>query len=218
MTKNHLSVPYAALGQQAAEVRQELLDAFESVLDSGHYILGPEVDSFQREFADYCQVAYSLGIANGTCALHLVLRDLGLDDGDEVITVPNSFIASASSVALAGARPVFVDIAPDLNIDPQKIEAAITERTKAIVPVHLTGRPAKMQEILNIAERYNLFVLEDAAQAIGAKLDGKVVGGWGHAGCFSLHPLKNLHAIGDGGMLTTNDKSITERIAKARNH
>ena len=193
------------------------MDAFEAVLDSGQYILGPEVSAFEEEFAEYCQAEYAVGIASGTCALHLAMRDLGLREGDEVITVPNSFIATASSIVLAGARPVFVDIRSDLNIDPDRIEAAITPRTKAVMPVHLTGRPTRMVEILDIAQRHNLFVLEDAAQAIGARLNGRRVGSWGHAACFSLHPLKNLHAFGDGGMMTTNDQSLHDRMAKARN-
>jgi dTDP-4-amino-4,6-dideoxygalactose transaminase len=212
------AVPYTALSQQVAEVKKELVSAFETVLDSGQYILGPEVRPFEQEFAAYCQAEYAVGIANGTCALHLVLRGLGLRDGDEVITAPNSFIASASSIALTGARPVFVDVGPDLNMDPNQIEDAITTRTKAIMPVHLTGRPARMDAIMEIAERHNLFVLEDAAQAIGTEFKGKRTGSLGHAGCFSLHPLKNLHAFGDGGMMTTNDQTIYEQMLLARNH
>lgn len=212
------TVPYSALAAEASLVKAELMRAVECVLDSGRYILGPEVAAFEREFADYCQSKFAAGIANGTCALHLVLRGIELKEGDEVITVPNSFVASASSVALAGARPVFVDICDDGNIDPQRIEDAITGRTRAIAPVHLTGRPAKMKDILDIAKRRNLFVLEDAAQAVGASLDGRRVGSWGHAACFSLHPLKNLHAFGDGGMVTTQDPDLLGRLAKSRNH
>ncbi len=212
------TVPYSALAAEAAPIKAELMRAVETVLDSGRYVLGPEVAAFEREFAEYCQTKFAAGVANGTCALHLVLRGLGLSEGDEVITVPNSFVASASSVALAGAKPVFVDICDDGNMDPQKLEDAITDRTRAIVPVHLTGRPAKMNDILEIAQRRNLFVLEDAAQAVGASLDGKRVGSWGHAACFSLHPLKNLHAFGDGGMVTSHDPDLLARLAKSRNH
>ena len=212
------AVPYSALATEAALVKAELLQAVGSVLDSGRYILGPEVAAFEREFADYCQVKFSAGIANGTCALHLVLRGIGLEAGDEVITAPNSFIASASAVSLAGAKPVFVDIGSDGNMDPQKLEAAITKRTRAIIPVHLTGRPAKMKDILHIAQRRDLFVLEDAAQAVGASLHGKRVGSWGHAACFSLHPLKNLHAFGDGGMVTSQDPELLAKLVKSRNH
>jgi len=212
------TVPYSALAAEVSLVKVELMRAVENVLDSGRYILGPEVAAFEREFAAYCHTEFSAGVANGTCALHLVLRGVGLSEGDEVITAPNSFVASASSIALAGAKPVFVDIGEDGNIDPQRIEDAVTSRTKAIVPVHLTGRPAKMREIMDIAKRRGLFVLEDAAQAVGATLDGKRVGSWGHAACFSLHPLKNLHAFGDGGMVTSSDPELLAQLAKSRNH
>lgn len=212
------TVPYTALAREASLIKDELLQAVENVLDSGHYILGPEVTAFEREFAEYCQTKFSVGVANGTCALHLVLRGVGLKEGDEVITAPNSFIASASSIALSGAKPVFVDIGDDGNMDPEKLEGVITNRTRAIVPVHLTGRPAKMLDIMDIAERYKLFVLEDAAQAVGASLRGKRVGSWGHAACFSLHPLKNLHAFGDGGIVTSQDPDLLAQLCKSRNH
>lgn len=212
------SVPFTALARQVSEVKKELMGAFEAVLESGQYILGQELSAFEREFATYCQTSFAVGVASGTCALHLALRNLGLREGDEVITVPNSFVATASCIALAGARPVFVDIDSDLNMDPARIEAAITARTKAIIPVHLTGRPARMIPIVEIAKRHGLFVLEDAAQAVGAKIDGRPVGSWGNAACFSFHPLKNLHAFGDGGMVTTNDHGFFDRLVKARNH
>ena len=212
------TVPYSSLATEASLVKTELMRAVENVLDSGRYILGPEVAAFEREFAEYCQAKFAVGISNGTSALHLVLRGIGFDEGDEVITVPNSFVASTSTIALAGAKPVFVDICGDGNMDPQRLEDAITDRTRAIVPVHLTGRPAKMKDILEIAGRRNLFVLEDAAQAVGASLDGKRVGSWGDAACFSLHPLKNLHAFGDGGMVTSQDSELVAQLAKSRNH
>src|SRR3990167_2146806 len=154
------TVPYSALATEVSQIKAELMQAVESVLDSGRYVLGPEVAAFEREFAEYCQTKFAAGVANGTCALHLTLRGIGLDENDEVITVPNSFVASASSIALAGAKPVFVDIGDDGNMDPQRLEDAITDRTRAVVPVHLTGRPAKMKDILEIARRRNLFVLE----------------------------------------------------------
>lgn len=218
MIQSKYLVPYVSLASEAASIKKELLSAVEGVLDSGRYILGSEVSEFEKEFADYCDVDYSAGVASGTCALHLVLRGLGLKSGDEVITAPNSFIASAATVALAGAKPVFVDICDDGNMDAQKLEDAITSSTKAIVPVHLTGRPANMLEITDIAKRHNLFVLEDAAQALGAEFNGKRVGSWGHAACFSLHPLKNLHAFGDGGMITSNDVALVEKMTQSRNH
>jgi dTDP-4-amino-4,6-dideoxygalactose transaminase len=218
MTAPKYAVPYVNLPEQTAAIKRELLASVERVLDGGRYILGPEVSEFEREFAAYCGSKLAVSVANGTCALHLVFRALGLGPGDEVITVPNSFIASSSSIALTGAVPVFVDVGEDLNMDPARIEAAITPRTKAILPVHLTGRPAPMTDILEIAKRRNLFVVEDAAQAVGATLDGKRVGGFGRAACFSLHPLKNLHAFGDGGMVTTDDAEFAAQLGRGRNH
>ena len=153
------AVPYVMLGKQAATIKREMVMAFESVLDSGRYITGPELAAFEKEFAAYCGAPYAAGIANGTCSLHLVMRAIGVHEGDEVITAPNSFLASASTVALVGAKPVFAYILPDGNIDPAMIEAAITPRTRAIMPVHLTGRPARMKEINAIARAKNLFVL-----------------------------------------------------------
>lgn len=212
------SVPYTNFRLRIADIKTDLIQAFEKVLESGKYILGPEVAAFEHEFADYCQTALALGVSNGTSSLILAFRALNIGDGDEVITAPNSFIATAAAIAHVRARPVFVDIDLDLNIDPAKIEEAITPRTKAIVPVHLTGRPARMADICAIAKRHNLIVIEDAAQAVGARLSGRRVGSWGDAACFSLHPLKNLHAFGDAGMVTTHDKKIRDRIALLRNH
>ena len=211
-------IPYTALNRQAGSVKAELMTAVESVIDGGRFILGPNVTAFEQEFSAYCGAPFSRGVSDGTAALHLVLRSLCLSEGDEVITAPNSFLASASSVALAGGRPVFADVRPDMNIDPEQVEAAITPRTRGIIPVHLTGRPARMPEILDIAKRHGLFVLEDAAQAVGASLDGKRVGSWGDAGAFSLHPLKNLFAFGDAGMVTSGDDALIQRVTLARNH
>ncbi len=211
-------VPYTGLPRQAAGIKKELLAAFEKVVDSGHYILGPNLKAFEERFAAFCGSRFALGVANGTSALQLVWKVRGAGPGDEVITAPNSFLASASSIATTGAKPVFVDIGPDLNIAPELIEKAITPRTKGIVPVHLTGRPARMPEINSIAEKHGLFVLEDAAQAVGASLDGKRVGSWGNAAGFSLHPLKNLFVYGDGGVITTSDPDLREKLLQARNH
>lgn len=213
-----MKVPYTAFKLKNQPIREQLIRAFENVLDSGHYIQGPELALFEKEFAAYCGVAFSSGISNGTCSLHLTLRAIGVGVGDEVITAPNSFIASASTIALAGAKPVFVDVTDDMNIDPEKLEAAITSRTKAIVPVHLAGRPAKMNQINEIAKKHKLFVLEDAAQSVGAKLNGKFVGSLGDAASFSLHPLKNLHAFGDAGILTSNDSSLIKDLSIRKNH
>ena len=213
-----MKIPYTSFQNTNAPIREQLIQAFEQVLDSGRYIQGPEVASFEKEFAEYCGAPYATGVSNGTCSLHLTLRAIGVGAGDEVITAPNSFVASASTIALAGAKPVFVDVMNDLNIDPDKIEQAISRRTKAIVPVHLTGRPAKMREINEIAERRGLFVLEDAAQSVGAKLFGKRVGSLGDAAGFSLHPLKNLHAFGDAGILTAKDSKLVDRLNISKNH
>lgn len=211
-------VPYTNLGAQSAQVKTQLLKAVENVIDSGHYILGPAVTEFEKQFAKFCATDYALGVANGTCSLHLIYKSLGIGVGDEVITAPNSFLASASTIALVGATPVFADICYDLNIDPQKLEEAITPKTKAILPVHLTGRPAKMDQICEIAKRHNLIVIEDAAQAVGAKYKGRVVGGIGDIGSFSLHPLKNLYAFGDAGVVTIKDGNFFETMKKARCH
>jgi dTDP-4-amino-4,6-dideoxygalactose transaminase len=211
-------VPYVNLALQHQAIKSRLLEAAERVLSHGSFILGPEVGEFEERFAAYCGARYAVGVDNGTSALFLVLRALGIGPGDEVITAPNSFLASASCIALAGARPVFVDVREDYNINPDLLEAAITPRTKAIIPVHLTGRPADMRPILEVAARYNLYVVEDCAQAVGARYHGQGVGSFGVAGCFSLHPLKNLNAIGDGGVVTTNDPELCDRLRKARNH
>lgn len=211
-------VPYVNLPLQMRRIKDEVMSAIERVLESGAYVLGPDVEKFERAFAEYCGTRYSVSVNSGMDALFLVLRSLGIGPGDEVITAANSFVASAACIAQTGARPVLVDVREDLNIDPACIERAITPRTKAILPVHLTGRPASMEDILRIAERHRLPVIEDAAQSVGAFYKGKRVGGLATAGCFSLHPLKNLHAFGDAGMITTNDEALVQRLRKLRNH
>lgn len=212
------TVPFVNLGVEAMSVREDLLKACEKVILGGHYILGPELDAFEKEFANYCGAQESVGISNGTHALMLALRACGVTTGDEVITSPNSFLASASAIALVGAKPVFADIHEDGNIDPGHLERAITSRTKALLPVHLTGRLARMPEIMEIAKKYKLKVIEDACQAVGADLDGKRAGSWGDLAAFSLHPLKNLRAIGDGGMITINNEELGQNIRRDRNH
>lgn len=211
-------VPYADLAHEALANRGPLLSACERVILSGRYILGTELAAFETEFADYCGTRFAVGTSSGTAALVITLRAFGWPADAEVITVPNSFVATTAAIVLAGAKPVFVDIGEDGNIDPGGIEAAITERTRAILPVHLTGRPAKMREIAGIAERHGLIVIEDAAQAVGARIEGKRVGGFGDAACFSLNPLKNLHAYGDGGVITTDDEMLYRRLLRERNH
>lgn len=214
----NVRVPYINLALQHQAIKPQLLKAVEKVLDHGGFILGPEVSAFEERFAAYCGTRYAVGVDNGTSALFLTLQSLGIGPGDEVITATNSFLASASCIALIGARPVLVDVRDDYNIDPNLIEAAITAHTKAIIPVHLTGRPADMTPILNIADRHGLHVVEDCAQAVGARYCDQRVGSFGIAGCFSLHPLKTLNAIGDGGVITTNDQDLYDRLRKARNH
>ncbi len=212
------AVPYCALADQTSAIRGELVRAYQEVLDSGQYILGPQVKAFEQEFARLCEAPLAASVASGTDALRLCLAGLGLKPGDEVITVPNSFIATAAAIVHAGAKPVFVDVGPDLNMDPDQLAAAVTSRTRAVVPVHIAGRPARMSEILGIARQYRLAVIEDAAQAVGARLGGRPVGSWGDAACFSLHPLKNLHAFGDGGIVVTKNTALHEYVVQARNH
>jgi len=213
------SVPYVALALRARRVKRELMAAIERVIDHGMYILGPEVEEFERRFAEYCGARYAVGVSDGTAALILALRAVGVAPGDEVITAPNSFVASASSAALLGATPRFVDVRrDDLNMDPARLEAAITPQTKAIVPVHLTGYPADMEPIVKIGERHGIPVIEDAAQSVGTVYHGRRTGSIGLMGCFSLHPLKNLHAIGDAGVITTSDERLYRWLLKARNH
>jgi len=215
---SQFAVPYTDFPAQNAGVRDELRGAFDDVLDSGHYIQGPNVAAFEREFADFCEAPYATGVANGTCSLHLVLRSMGVGPGDEVITAPNSFFASAAAISLVGATIVFADVNEDSNIDPDAIEAAITDRTRAIMPVHLTGRPVDMVRIQAIADVHGLGILEDAAQAVGSSFRGQKVGSWGTAASFSLHPLKSLHAFGDAGIVTARDERIISDVALRKNH
>lgn len=213
-----IKVPYVNLVAQTQALSTDLLAAYRRVVESGNFILGGELEAFERSFARLCGVQHAVGVANGTDALVLALKTLGIGDGDEVITASNSFIATAASVALMGAKPVFVDVRADLNIDPALIEAAITRRTRAIMPVHLTGRPCEMPRILEIARRHDVAVIEDASQAVGAKYQEQPVGSFGIVNCFSLHPLKNLNAMGDAGVMTTNDDGLADKLRKFRNH
>ena len=217
MTLSVAPIPYVDLAAQHSVLRGELLAAVGRVLDHGRFILGPEVEEFEACIAELCGVRHAVAVGNGTDALVLALRALNVGPGDEVITPPNSFVASAAAVVLVGATPVFVDVADCLNIDVSLIERAITPRTRAILPVHLTGRPARMGAVLEIARRRGLVVVEDCAQAILAESDGRRVGSLGEIGCFSLHPLKTLNACGDGGVLTTNDSAIATRLRELRN-
>jgi dTDP-4-amino-4,6-dideoxygalactose transaminase len=213
-----MKVPYIDLSAQHFAIKDELLKEIEKVIISGQFILGPFVEQFEHRFSSLSGAKYNVGVASGTDALILALKVLDIGFGDEVITAPNSFLASASAIALAGAKPVFADVADDFNLDPQKLEAVITGKTRAIIAVHLTGRPAPMNEINELARKHGLWVIEDAAQAVGAEYYNKKVGTLGHIGCFSLHPLKNLSAIGDGGLISTNDEVFYRKLLVLRNH
>lgn len=213
-----MNIPYIDLAFQHDKNRGELLRAVEGVLKSGQFILGEETSLFEEEFVSLCQTRHAVGLNSGTDALLLAYRALGIGPGDEVITAPNSYLATASSIVLAGATVRFADVREDMNLDPEQVARMINPRTKAITAVHLTGRPAPMDEILELARRHKLKVIEDAAQAVGAKYKGRPVGSLGDIGCFSLHPLKNLNACGDAGVLVTQDQEIAERVRLLRNH
>jgi dTDP-4-amino-4,6-dideoxygalactose transaminase len=212
-------IPFVDLAKQSAELAPEILPAIESVIRRAAYILGEEVGEFEEKFADYCQADYCVGVANGTDALHLALRAVGVGPGDEVITAGNSFVASAYAISHAGAMPVLVDVdETDHNIDVNLIDRAITTRTKAIVPVHLYGQPAKMDAIREIADRHGLKIVEDAAQAHGAEYKSRRTGTFGDAAGFSFYPGKNLGAFGDGGAVVTNDAAVADQLRLLRNY
>ncbi len=212
-------IPILDLSHQYEELKTDLERAVLKVLSSGQYILGENVKKLEKSFTKYNEVNHALGVASGTDALHLALRALDVGPGDEVITVSFTFIATVEAISYVGATPVFVDINPDtFNFDPKELEKKITPKTKAIIPVHLYGQPVDMSSILEIAKKYNLYVIEDCAQAIGAEYKGKKVGSLGDIGCFSFFPTKNLGTFGDGGMVTTNSDYLAERLASLRNH
>lgn len=211
------TIPFVNLKSQHSEIKDELIEAVGRVIDSADFIIGQEVERFEENIARYCTTRYAVGVNSGTDALFLSLKVLDIGAGDEVLTAPNSFLSTASCIVSAGALPVFVDIRKDYTIDPELIEKAITKRTKAIIPVHLTGKPAEMERIMAIASMYKLAVIEDAAQALGAEYRGKKVGSFGDTGCFSLHPLKTLNACGDGGILTTNNEKLYRTLLQLRN-
>jgi len=199
--------------------RKEISSAIDRVLRSGHYILGKQVEAFENEFAGYLGVRFGIGVGNGTDALHLALRACGVGDGDEVITVSHTAVATVAAIELCGAEPVLVDV--DLNtytIDPEAVEQAITKSTKAIVPVHLYGQPADMERITHIANDRQLHVVEDCAQSHGASYKGRKTGAWGDLAAFSFYPTKNLGALGDGGIVVTDDSGIAERVRLLREY
>lgn len=212
-------IPFLDLKAPHVELRAEIDAAIARIIDSGWYILGPEVDAFEAEFASYCEANHAIGLANGLDALHLALRAMDVGPGDEVIVPSNTYIATWLAVSQCGATPIPVE--PDestYNIDPALIEAAITPRTKVILPVHLYGQPADMDPILAIARKHGLRVLEDGAQAHGARYKGRRLGGHGDAVAWSFYPGKNLGALGDGGAVTTNDPELADRIRVLRNY
>lgn len=214
-----MNVPYFDLKMQYAALRQEILETLDRVCRNASFILGEEVARFEQEFAAYCEVKHCVAINTGTSALHLALLASGVAPGDEVITSSNTFIATAEAISYTGARPVFVDILPaTANLDPQAVEKAVTPRTRAIIPVHLYGRPADLDAILAVADRHKLAVVEDACQAHGARYKGKRIGGFGKAAAFSFYPGKNLGAYGEGGALTTNDDAVARFARTLRDH
>ncbi len=214
-----MSIPLVDLKAQYRAIKPDIDAAIQRVIDNTSFIMGPEVTAFEEEFAAFCGAEYAVGTDSGTAALHLALLVLGVGPGDEVITAAHTFIATAEVISLVGARPVFVDVDPrTYNMDPDHIEAAITPRTKAIIPVHLYGQPAEMDAVLDVARRHGLRVIEDAAQAHGAEYRGRRVGTMGDVACFSFYPGKNLGAYGDAGCLVTNDPDLAEQARMLRNH
>ncbi|HEX6823578.1 MAG TPA: DegT/DnrJ/EryC1/StrS family aminotransferase [Candidatus Sulfotelmatobacter sp.] len=213
----NIRVPYLDLKAQYRSIKPEIDQAVARVLDSCQFVLGPEVAEFEREFAAYCGTSECIALNSGTSALHLALLAAGISPGDEVITVPFTFVASVATILYAGAKPVLVDIEPrTFNMNPAAVEAAISPRTKAIVPVHLYGHPADMDPILEVARKHKLAVIEDAAQAHGAKYKGRSAGSIGDIACFSFYPTKNLGAYGEGGAVTTSNPEYARTIRTLR--
>ena len=214
-----MNVPFFDITRQNNPLKKELEAAIKEVADSGRYILGPTVETFEKDFAKYCGTKFAVGVASGTDALHLALHACGVSPGDEVITPPFTFVATAEVIAYCGAKPVFCDIdEKTFNLDVAGIEKHVTRKTKAILPVHLYGLSAEMDKIMEIAKKHKLSVVEDCAQATGAEFNGKKVGSLGTAGAFSFFPTKNLGCFGDGGMITTDDENIYNELKVLRNH
>jgi dTDP-4-amino-4,6-dideoxygalactose transaminase len=219
MKKTAVSVPLLDLHSQYAAIKGEIDAAIQRVVDSQYFINGPEVEELEKQIAEYCGTQYCIGVSSGTDALLSALMAIDIRPGDEVITSPYTFFATAGSIVRLGARPVFVDIDPaTMNIDTSRIEGQITARTRAIIPIHLFGQCADMDPILEVAQRRGLAIIEDAAQAIGSEYKGRRAGSMGELGCFSFFPSKNLGAFGDGGAVVTNDPALAERVQLLRNH
>lgn len=214
-----MHIPLVDLKSQYEMIKDEIDEAIQRVVDRTIFIGGEEVAAFDREFAEYCETEAAIGVSSGTEALRLALIACDVGPGDEVITAPSTFIATVEAIAQVGATPVFVDVEEETNnIDPDLIEAAITSRTRAVIPIHLYGYPADMDRICDVAKRHSLKVIEDAAQAHGARYKGRRVGGFGDAGCFSFYPGKNLGAYGDAGAVVTNDQQVAQRVRLLRDH
>jgi len=214
-----MAVPLTDLKIQYDSIREEVDTSILRVLENGQFILGPEVETFEKAMAAYCGTEFAIGVASGTDALHLALLACGIEPGDEVITTPFTFIATVEAIIQCGAKAVFVDINPTTyNIDPTQIEPKITRKTKVVIPVHLYGQPADMGPILEIGKKYKLKIIEDCAQALGAEYNGCKVGSLADAGCLSFFPAKNLGAYGDGGMVVTSDSHIAEVVGMLRKH
>ena len=213
-----MQIPYVDLKLQWNKEKKDLLPLINKILSNGTYVIGEEISNLEKKLANLCNVKYAVAFNSGTDALTMGLILLGVKRGDEVITPPNSFISSTSSIVHLGATPVFADVLDDQNINPEEIEKKITKRTKAIMPVHLTGRVCEMKEIQRISKKYGIPIIEDAAQSIGSKYYGKKSGSFGEIGCFSAHPLKNLNACGDAGFFVTNNLSYYKKAKIMRNH
>lgn len=212
-------IPLVDLSAQYQAIKSEIDAAIQHTIANSAFILGPKVKQFEEHWAQFCRVKHAVGVDSGTAALHLALLALGIGAGDEVITTTHTFVATAEAITLTGARPVFVDIDPrTYNLDPQKVEDAITPRTRALIPVHLYGQPAEMDALLDIARRHNLRVIEDAAQAHGALYRDRQIGSLGDVACFSFYPGKNLGAYGDAGALVTDDDDLAHKVRMLRDH
>ena len=212
-------IQFVDLRAQHDSIRKELFDAITGIIDNSAFIMGPAIKEFEPKFAEFCGSRHAIGCSSGTSALHLALWALGIGAGDEVITIPHTFIATAEAISLCGAKPVFVDIDPaTYTMDPSKLEAAITPKTKAVITVHLYGNPTNMDPILEIARKHGLKVVEDCAQAHGAEYKGKRVGSIGDIGCFSFFPGKNMGAMGDAGAVLTDNDEIAQKVRMLRNH
>ena len=214
-----MKVPFVDLSREASSISDELINVTSKVINSGQYVFGPHLDLFEKKFADYCNVKYAIGVGNGSDALVLIMKSLGIGPGDEVICPANSFIASAWSIVAVGAKPVFCDVGSDFLISLENLNRILTKSTKAIMAVHLTGKLCDMKNLSKFCKENELFLIEDSAQAIGAEdNNNKKAGSFGIAGAFSLHPLKNLAVYGDGGIVTTNSFDLSDKIRKLRNH